>query len=177
MGIVGTCFLYQFVFTLDYPNNRLTLRPRDMYYKAPANVDATAVPIRMAGDHIIVASGKINGSGPYLWFLDTGLAGGGFLPSDWLANEVGLKIPEPAGLGQGGGGAVPIRRGTINEVTLGDLKQKDVVAFFSVLPPLTRDRFGFQYAGIVSHGFLSSFGVTFDIDHMTVTLEKPDGGK
>jgi hypothetical protein len=173
-GVIGTVFLYHFIFTLDYPNDRLVLEPRSE--SGPAD-DAVAgnsgVPFWMAGDHIILAKAKVNDIGPYLFFLDTGMAGGGFTGTDWLVEKAGIKLSDEVMQGIGGGGALQIRSGTVNKIELGDSIERDVVGLFGGMPPDFGKRYGFDIAGIISHGFLRPYSVKFNFDAMTVTLEKP----
>jgi hypothetical protein len=66
-GVLGTVFLYHFIFTLDYPAGGLIL-----HLKKPeavtnlksqmASEGAIVVPFWMSGDHIMVAQGTVNGS-------------------------------------------------------------------------------------------------------------------
>jgi hypothetical protein len=173
-GVIGTVFLYHFIFTLDYPNDRLILEPRSKAasMKKQTNTKAAIVPFWMAGDHIIVAKAKINDIGPYLFFLDTGMAGGGFTGTDWLVDLAGIKLSDEVREGIGGGGAIQIRSGIIDEIELGTAVERDVTGLFGGMPPGFGERFGLQIAGIISHGFLRPYSVTFDFDAMTVSLEK-----
>jgi len=80
-GVVGTLLLNRFIFTLDYPAGQLVLRKRtpaastEVKYLAQA-AEAVAIPYWIAGDHFMVAQGRVNSGEPRMLFVDTGLAGG-----------------------------------------------------------------------------------------------------
>jgi tetratricopeptide (TPR) repeat protein len=93
-GIIGTVFLYHFIATLDYPEGQLILRLKTDQNLKQIEQEAkrrasTVVPFWMAGDHYMVAWGTVNKSQPMLFFVDTGLAGGGFMcPESTLLKAV-----------------------------------------------------------------------------------------
>jgi hypothetical protein len=177
-GVIGTVFLYHFIFTIDYPDGKLILQR-----KTEKNIESMrglvgskeniAVPFWMSGDHIIVAWGTVNQSEPVLFFVDTGLAGGGFMGTDWLAEKANIQLPEETQEGVGGGGKVRFKTAVLDEVTLGDARETDVVGVFGGTPNLG-DRFGYRIAGIISHGFFRPFKLTFDFTTMHLLLERPE---
>jgi hypothetical protein len=175
-GVIGTVFLYHFIFTFDYPDGTLILQRKTVEnmeaMKGLVQSDESiAVPFWMSGDHIIVAWGTVNQSEPVLFFVDTGLAGGGFMGTDWLAEKANIQLPEETQEGVGGGGKVSFKTAVLEEVTLGDARETDVVGVFSGMPNLG-DRFGYRIAGIVSHGFFRSYRLTFDFTTMHLLLER-----
>lgn len=178
-GVVGTCFLYHFVFTLDYPGKQLILqrindRTREEMKKRVASGDEIVVPFWMAGDHIMVVWATVNGSRPVRLFVDTGLAGGGFTGADWLVKEAGIELPEQSFEGMGGGGKVSVKPAVVKEITLGDIKETNVMGLFGAMPPDFGDRLGFQIGGIISHGFFRPYSLTFDFTTMNLLLRKAD---
>jgi hypothetical protein len=79
-GVIGTILLYHFLSTVDYPKGELVLRRKKtvdsgQFEGAPSG-QAVAVPFWMAGDHTVVAWGRVEKRVPVLFFIDTGLAGG-----------------------------------------------------------------------------------------------------
>jgi hypothetical protein len=126
----------------------------------------------MAGDHIMVARGTVNGSRPLMFFVDTGLAGGGFTGTDWLVHEANIQLSEDSFEGIGGGGKVMVKSAVLKEVTLGDAKEKEVTGLFGAMPPDFGEKFGFRIAGIISHGFFRPYKLTFDFTTMNLILEK-----
>jgi hypothetical protein len=176
-GIIGTVFLYHFIFTLDYPHGQLILerKTKENIRKAEDRVKSTdkiVVPFWMAGDHIMVAWGTVNKSNPTLWFVDTGMAGGGFTASSTTVEEAGIVLPEESFEGEGGGGKVSVKPAVVDELTLGQAKQQGVMGLFGIFDGTGLEhRFGFRIGGIISHGFLRSYKLTFDFTTMNLILE------
>ncbi len=54
--VVGTGFLRQFLATLDYPCNRLVLRPRG----SSAPEGGAKVPFALAASHLLLARGSLD---------------------------------------------------------------------------------------------------------------------
>ncbi len=79
-GIIGTNLLYHFISTIDYQNGELVLQRKSSSARQDAYKNKlAAIPFWLAGDHLIVAWGTVNGSRPMLMLVDTGLGGGGFV--------------------------------------------------------------------------------------------------
>jgi hypothetical protein len=176
-GVIGTVFLYHFIFTLDYPEGKLILQRKNeenmnKMKTLVRSKDKIVVPFWMAGDHIMVARGTVNGSRPLMFFVDTGLAGGGFTGTDWLVHEANIQLSEDSFEGIGGGGKVMVKPAVLKEVTLGDAKEKEVTGLFGAMPPDFGEKFGFRIAGIISHGFFRPYKLTFDFTTMNLILEK-----
>ncbi len=169
-GVVGTCFLYHFIFTLDYPGGKLVLKKRAAG-SGKKKVPGINMPFWMAGDHIMVAWGTVNNGRAKLFFIDTGLAGGGFTGTESTIREANIKLGEALS-GMGGGGAVQVRPFQVERLTLGKAEERDIPGLFGALPPDFENRFGFNIGGIISHGFFRAYRVTFDFDTMTLTLDR-----
>jgi len=174
VGVIGTVLLYHFHFTLDYPEERLVLRRRsdersERWSREGAREGVHAIPFWMAGDHFMVAWGTANGAGPFLFLVDTGLAGGGFTSTDLLIEQAGIELTGEPMRGMGGGGPVEIYPYIMNELTLGRARQADIRAFHGAFPA-DPDRWGFTVAGIISHGFFRPYALTFDFDRMRIYL-------
>jgi hypothetical protein len=180
-GIIGTVFLYHFIFTLDYPDSKLILqrKTKENVQRIKHQVQSReniVVPFWMAGDHIMVAWGTVNGSKPLLWFVDTGLAGGGFIGSERTVEEAGIQLPEESFEGEGGGGKVTVKPAVVEELTLGDAKEKNVMGIFGAFTGTGIEyAFGFRIGGIISHGFFRSYKLTFDFTTMNLILERTEG--
>lgn len=75
-GVVGTTYFERFLATIDYPRNRLVLRPRSpansaaFQSRAAALRDAT-VPCYLVGDHFVIAPAEVNDTGG-LFLFDSG---------------------------------------------------------------------------------------------------------
>jgi len=109
-GILGTELLYHFLPTLDYPGGQLILRQRsaetlNQVERQAASQHAIVVPFWMAGDHFMVAWGRVNQAPPALLFIDTGFSKGGFLCPESTLKEAGItSVPDtPAAAGNGSG--------------------------------------------------------------------------
>jgi len=174
-GIVGTVVLYQFLFTLDYPKGRLILRRNtpEMSKSVRAESEAAGaavIPFWLAGDHFVYAWGTANGAGPYLFFVDTGLAGGGFICTERVLKEAKIELPKEGIQGMGGGGAVTSYPFTV-DLTLGKVRRDKVRGMYGAIPPGFDERQGFRSGGIISHGFFRAFAVTFDFQAMALYLK------
>jgi predicted aspartyl protease len=168
-GIIGTVLFYHFLATLDYPRGELVLHRNTEENRKGLDNKATVIPFWMAGDHFIVAWGKIEKLS-VLWFVDTGLAGGGVTCAESIIKEAGIKLSESqAGEGIGGGGKVKVVPFTVKELSLGDATAQDVRGLFLGAFPL-ENAFGFRIGGIISHGFFRPYAVTFDFTGMRLVL-------
>jgi predicted aspartyl protease len=176
-GIIGTVLLYHFLSTLDYPGGALVLRrPTDenqrRFREGAEGHDAFSQPFWMAGDHYMVAWGVVNTSSPMLFFIDTGLAGGGFTCPESTLRAAGIDLDETrAGEGIGGGGTVRVVPFKVDQLYFGRARQKDVAGLFSGAFPL-EDALGFHIGGLISHGFFRSYALTFDFGEMKLYLEE-----
>ena len=177
-GVIGTVFLYHFIFTFDYPSGKLILQRKTeenlKKLKSQArSKDNVIVPFWMAGDHFIVARGTVNKSGPILFFVDTGMAGGGFTGSDKTVREANIQLPEESFEGVGGGGKVMIKPAVVDELALGHAKEKNVMGLFGAFDNTGLEyMFGFRIGGIISHGFFRPYKLTFDFTTMNLVLER-----
>jgi len=175
-GIVGTGLLERFLATLDYPHARLVLRSRGAaasaaFEAAAKSASATIVPCWLVGDHFVMADAQVNAAPPGLFLFDSGLAGGGLLPSKQLVAAAGLQLDTAnATQGTGGGGtfsAVPFVAKTI---AVGNAVQHDVRGVYSPEgSPLTI--FAFDVEGVISHEFLKNYAYTVDFDAMKIVLD------
>ncbi len=175
-GVIGTVVLYHFLFTLDYPGSRLVLRRNSPEASRSVRIEAESagaavVPFWLAGDHYIHAWGKVNGKGPYLLLVDTGMAGGGFSCPEYVVKEAGIEISKEGFQGVGGGGPITVYPFTAN-LSLGDARRDNVQGFYGAIPAGSEERLGFRTGGIISHGFFREFSVTFDFRAMTLYLNR-----
>ncbi len=176
-GIIGTVLLYHFLSTLDYPGGALVLRPAfddvaRIFRDEAERRGALSAPFWMAGDHFMVGWGVVNTSAPMLFFVDTGLAGGGFTCPESTLRAAGIKLETSQAVqGIGGGGAVTVVPFKVEQLSFGRAKQKDVTGLSSGPFPL-EDALGFHIGGLVSHGFFRSYALTFDFRAMKLFLEE-----
>ncbi len=176
-GIIGTVLFYHFLATLDYPNGELVLRRKSTgsqgdFAKEADQGRTVSVPFWMAGDHYMVAWGTANQSEPMLFFVDTGLAGGGFMSPESTLKKANIKLLESqASEGVGGGGKFRSVPFVVEELTFGEAKEKNVPGSFSGSFQL-EDAFGFHIGGLISHAFFRPYAVTFDFDGMKIFLKR-----
>jgi predicted aspartyl protease len=176
-GVLGTVLFYHFLATLDYPREELTLRRKTRDNVAQVERSApgksVTIPMWMAGDHFMVAWGRINGRPPVLLFVDTGAAGVGVVLAESAIKEAGIKLLEgEATEGVGGGGKVKTVPFVVKELSLGEVHERDVRGAFHGPFPLEHN-FGFQIAGIVSHSFFRPYALTFDFEGMRLLVQRP----
>jgi hypothetical protein len=181
-GIISTRLLMHFLTTIDYPNGVLILqRP------TPANLQrldsrvaaegAKVIPFWLVETHYIVAWGTINNLDPMLFFVDTGLAGAGFKPSESLLQEAGISVDwTKAQEGIGGGGAVRSVDVVIDHLTLGsgenEVVKNGVLGKVSEhSPSILGNTLGFYIGGLISHQFFRDQALTLDFTTMRLILQ------
>jgi len=174
-GVVGTTYFERFLATIDYPRNRLVLRRRSADESAAFESRVTAlgdatVPCYLFGDHFVVAPAQVNGAGG-LFLFDSGLAGGGLMPSSALLQAAGIKIDQArATTGYGGGGAISAIPFVADRVTVGTATQRNVPGIYTPQgSPFTL--FPFVVWGAISHEFLKHYAFTVDFEAMKIVLE------
>ncbi len=175
-GVVGTILLNRFIFTFDYPAGQLVLRRRSSAASTEVRdlaqaAGAITIPYWMAGDHFMVAQGRVNGGEPRMLFVDTGLAGGGFLCPESMIQEAKISLGNASFDGIGGAGTVKVTPFMVDELSLGGVLQRNVPSFAGAFPSSLEYRFGFRIAGLVSHSFFRPFSVTFDPLSMRMYVE------
>jgi hypothetical protein len=172
-GVIGTGLLMHFLSTIDYCGGKLVLAPRNSspaFEKRVAASGANVVPFWLVADHFMFARGKMN-QAEGLFYIDTGLAGGGLVASKATLDAAGVTIDESKTMtGQGGGGAVqfvPFRA----SATLGNLTRDDLPGVYM---PGGRDPLAalpFRSTGIISHSFFRQSRLTFDFEAMRLVTE------
>jgi clan AA aspartic protease (TIGR02281 family) len=173
-GILGTVLFYHFLSTIDYPNEKLQLLPKTTDSLKQIERSKTIVlPFWMSGDHFMVTWGEVNKGKSVHLLVDTGLAGGGFVPTESTLKESGIKLPEGQSFeGIGGGGKVKVVPIVVENLSLGEAQETNVNGFFGPFPPQLEFSEGFRIGGIISHEFFRSYALTFDFDGMRLLLLK-----
>ncbi|MBK5114852.1 MAG: aspartyl protease family protein [Candidatus Heimdallarchaeota archaeon] len=176
-GIIGSTLFYHFITTMDYVKGELVLRRKteaniQQIEEQIENQNIAQIPFWMAGKHFIVAWGKVNKSKPMLFFVDTGLAGGGFTCSETTIKEAGIELlRDQTRMGSGGGGMVQIIPFIVDDLCLGEFSEKNIRGFFAGGKPLS-EMVGFHIGGIISHTFFRNYALTFDFTKMRLLLQK-----
>jgi Aspartyl protease len=175
-GIVGTRLLMHFLATIDYPAAALILR-RD----PPGTRPARGIPFWLVETHLILARGRLNDLPPSFFWVDTGLAGSGFLASEAQLRAAGVHVDwSAARLGPGGGGRVREVGVVIDSVTIGEgdaAIRRDGLrgTVLEKAPSILGDRLGFEVGGLISHAFFRQHALTLDFANMTLLLDPPPG--
>ena len=174
-GIIGTVLLYHFLATIDYPEGQLVLRRKtEQNLKQIEKKAKIIVPFWMAGDHYMVAWGKVSNSQPMLFLVDTGLAGGGFTCPESTIKKANIKLQEDkAGEGIGGGGKVRVVPFVVDELTLGDAREHNIQGLYTDNFP-SENSFGFHIGGLISHGFFKHYALTLDFAKMRYFLKRKE---
>jgi hypothetical protein len=174
-GIVGTTFFERFLVTIDYPHGRLILRARSpkesaTFQAASAAAGATIVPCFLVGDHFVMAEAQVNDAPAGIFLFDSGLAGGGLMPSAALVEAAHITLDEShAGTGIGGGGAVTAVPFVAGRIAVGSAVQSNVRGLYTPEgSPL--GMFPFTVWGMISNDFLQRYAYTVDFDAMTIVL-------
>jgi Aspartyl protease len=177
-GVLGTSLLSHFVSTLDFPKGELVLRPKTpdqirQFEELVKNGRGTAMPFWIAGDHFIVTWGKVYQSPPLLFFVDTGLAGGGFICPASTLKDAGIRVPQGSEIeGIGGGGTLKVVPFTVPYLSVGGVDAHDIQSFLGAFPPTLEYGEGFRIAGMVSHEFFRPYALTFDFEGMRLFVTK-----
>jgi predicted aspartyl protease len=174
-GIIGTTLFYHFLATIDYPRGELVLRRKTgeglKQFAATSSGKKVVVPMWMASDHFMVGWGRVEALAPSLLFVDTGLVGAGVKLAESVIKEGGIKLEEDkASEGAGGGGRLKIVPYTVNQLSFGEIKEKNVRGLYDGPFPW-ENMFGFHLAGMIGHDFFMQYAVTFDFQSMQIFLE------
>ena len=174
-GIVGTTYFERYLVTIDYLSDRLVMRPRSpdvsAAFQAKARSDGAAiVPFYWVGDHFVIARAQVNDASG-LFMFDSGLAGGGLMPSKQLLVAAGISLHETAAhTGYGGGGAVTAIPFVAQRVAVGSAVQHGVRGLYTP-EGSPFGIFPFALLGAISNDFLHHYAYTVDFDAMKIVLE------
>lgn len=172
-GILGTVLLYHFLATIDYQADELVLRPRKKssllsFERVAAAEKQIVVPFWMAGDHFILAWGRVNQVAPLLLFVDTGLAGLGFTAPRSTLEAAGIKLPEDQSSEKTAARPSAVRF-TVNQLALGEAVEKNIGGLFGVFEG---ELAGIRIAGLISHQFFRPYALTLDFTGMRLFLKR-----
>jgi hypothetical protein len=154
------------------------------------------MPFWLAGDHLLLAWGRVNQSPPVLLYLrhnwtvsgerierelgfvlvDTGAAGVGFTGPKSILEEAGIKLaPGAETEGVGGGGAVKITPFSLAELSLGSARETDLTGVYGAFPETLEWGNDFRIAGLISHQFFRGYSLTLDFERMRLVLRGGGG--
>jgi hypothetical protein len=139
---------------------------------------ARVIPFWLIDMHMMVASGTVNGCGPTLLFVDTGLAGSGFTAAEADLAAYGIHPNWTKAVESIGGGGkcrstdIMVERLTLgtgaDEVVERNLKGAAIENSVSVLG----NTLGFHIGGLVSHAFFRRSALTMDFNGMRLFLTR-----
>src|ERR1700720_3859755 len=133
-----------------------------------AVTNGIVVPMWMAGDHFMVAWGRVNTQPISLFFVDSGLAGAGVKLAESAIQQAGIHLDESkATEGQGGGGMLKIIPYTVAQFTVGEITEQNVPGLYDGPFPWENE-LGFHLAGMFGSDFLKHYAVTFDFTNMRI---------
>ncbi|MCL1897477.1 MAG: aspartyl protease family protein [Micrococcales bacterium] len=175
-GLIGVGLLRQFLATMDYPAKRLVLHPRSA--AKATNVKADRLPFVLAGSHMIISQGVVNGKDMNVFF-DSGLAASValLLPSESVrhANIDILKTVQTEGVGGGGATKLDVGIFRVNTLKLGALtERKRLLGATGIFPEQLYNNAirGFYIDALLSHQYLKGFVWTIDFEAMEMTFAK-----
>ncbi|MFC2004742.1 retropepsin-like aspartic protease [Chloroflexota bacterium] len=167
--IFGTNILQQFLSTLDYPNKRLILSPRNSpelqkNHLAMLPVNKTEMPFYLWGEHYMFARGGVAENHSLNFFIDSGIVS--LHPADKGGIRQAAFKSSPSNFRNWGFDLNEVSKGVFESplsLSLGSLEQN---ALLCIAPenfansPLG----GIEIHGVLSHAFLNNYAWTLDFD-------------
>ncbi|MFC6880874.1 MULTISPECIES: aspartyl protease family protein [Actinomadura] len=164
-GVIGTTIFYHFLTTMDFANQALVLRRKTeaqlRKFRAEAErAGAERLPLWLADTHLPHTLGSINGYGPRVVSLDTGVEGAAQVTADEkTAKRAGLTVDYER----------PVTLTAMDksfpfvapEVSLGRATSRNVYGI-AIQDSALNNRVGFETIGNFSQEFFKAFTVTFD---------------
>lgn len=166
-GVIGTGLLSRFRSTIDYRKGLLQLEAGAASNAPPP---LAAIPFWQVGDHFLLASGRLNDGEPQMFFVDTGLAGAAFTAPESTLKAAGIATSTPSGDANGGIGTAAVAPFEAKSISLGTLRRERMSGLYGAFPPQLEMALGTRIGGIVSHGFLRPYAVTFDFRTMLIEI-------
>ncbi|MCP1224301.1 aspartyl protease family protein [Sebaldella sp. S0638] len=182
-GIISTGILKQFLATMDYPDSRLILRPKNaqgksllQQYLAKQN-KVYEIPFTLSAAHFMTAKGSINGKDSLNFFMDSGLADekSGLILLEQTMAYTGIPMPKTTkgssadGSGGLGGNDFEVGEFIVNKFRLGKLPAEyNVWSLYGILESSFNyeEPNGFIMDGLISHNFLKKYSWTINFDTM-----------
>lgn len=171
-GVIGVEFLSHFRTTLDYVHDRMILEPQNAPAHARGGALLAEIPFWFAGDHYLLARGRLDKGPKQLFFVDTGLGNYPFTAPDSTLRDANIPVPTAPARPSGSRGPAPPAIFPIANLSLGSFTENRLTGVFGGFPPPLEDSLGFHVGGIVSHGYFHTYAVTFDFVRMTIAIRK-----
>lgn len=170
LAIFGTNILEQFLSTIDYPNSRFILTPRNKkeLYKDHLELISEkqeTLPFYIWGDHFMIGKGSFNNIDNLNFFFDSGLLVIEMIdgkPKQASFNLSKVKMIE-LGFDESKLDKSDLFQ-TEYPLSLKGLSQENTLIFYNV--KLDKDRVfgGIRIDGLISHAFLSKYSWTIDFN-------------
>ena len=169
-AIFGTNILEQFLSTMDYPNSRFILTPRnqkDLYSEHLALLPnkKETLPFYLWGDHYMFAKGSFNNIDGLNFFFDSGLVALGMF--DGQLKQAAFSASKERLIAWGfDQSQLDKSRFLPTEYPLGvkGLIQENTLIWYSGNLEKDRNFGGVRIDGLISHAFLSKYSWTIDFD-------------
>lgn len=168
-GVIGTSLLQRFHATIDYPGGKLTLATAEVATTS-RRAPIASIPFWMAGDHFLLAEGRLNDGAAQMFFIDTGLAGFAFTAPEATLKNAGIGVPMPKPEKDGGIGTAAVAPFEIKSLSLGTLRRQNLEGLYGAFPPPLEMALGTRIGGIVSHGFFRPYAITLDFKRMILEV-------
>jgi predicted aspartyl protease len=179
-AVIGVGLLRQFLATIDYPFNRLILRPksaqgRAAFGKSMAAKKAAQVSFALAETHVIISNGEINDR-EVTFFVDSGMKDDEafFLLRKETFKYLQIRLPKTRVEDTTAGGSQTRHaqaRFRVDKLTLGEVMRRQVIGIYGLMP-FKYQELGFMLDGIISHQFLRNYSWTLDFEKRVMYLAK-----
>lgn len=178
--IIGTNILEQFLTTIDYPNGRFILTPRNnteqkRSHYAMLRGDKVQIPFYLWSDHYMIAKGSFSKHDNLNLFFDSGLLyitkenGKDFQASLFAAKETLLKWRfKKKELAQSS------FLFTEYPLEVAGLRQPNTLIWYDKNLKKDRNFGGIRIDGLISHAWLKNYAWTIDFENMEYTFTKAD---
>ncbi len=172
-GVLTTQALKEFLYTIDYANNKMIFRERSergrkQFRASIQGKDTVEIPFVLDETHLLFARGSLNGTGGLTFLVDSGLAlSMPFVGIDGMLEDMKIETTKLEG--------TKYSWFKINSLGLGSLVwDKPTQGLANIIieeAPYWSQ--GFIWDGLISHQFLKNFGSwTLDFDAMKFIFAK-----
>jgi predicted aspartyl protease len=164
-AILGYPFLSQFVITFDYQKKQLTLVPANNAPPLVAEPGSFIAPFTLnPRHHWPFLEIKINGKGPFTFFLDSGAQETMVKPA--IAQQVGIVSQRQQNTNYG-----LVGYGKADSISVGDAEAKNVAVAICVHPNARQfDKVGQRCDGFLGRSFFAKFKLVLDYRTKQVQL-------
>ena len=123
----------------------------------------------MAGDHFLLAQGRLDRGPKQLLLVDTAFGRLAFTGPESTLQDAGITVPAAQ---TAPSGRPPIAKFPIAQLSLGSLEEKNISGIYGAFPPGLENGLGVHVGGIISHEYFLPYAVTFDFVRMKIAIRK-----